>query len=102
MVRDLENNILSGLILVMIVLVLFMGLRTSTIVAVAIPLSMLISFTVIQVIGLTLNMIVLFGLIMALGMLVDNAIVIVENIYRHIQLGYDRVEAARLGTAEVA
>ena len=102
MVKDLENNILSGLILVVVVLVLFMGFRTSTIVAVAIPLSMLISFTVIQVMGLTLNMIVLFGLIMALGMLVDNAIVIVENIYRHIQLGYDRVEAAKLGTAEVA
>ncbi|MEJ2082728.1 MAG: efflux RND transporter permease subunit, partial [Acidobacteriota bacterium] len=64
MVKDLENNILSGLILVVVVLVLFMGFRTSTIVAVAIPLSMLISFTVIQVMGLTLNMIVLFGLIM--------------------------------------
>ena len=102
MVKDLENNILSGLILVVIVLVLFMGFRTSTIVAVAIPLSMLISFTVIQIMGMTLNMVVLFGLIMALGMLVDNAIVIVENIYRHIQLGYDRTEAARLGTAEVA
>ena len=97
MVKDLENNILSGLILVVVVLVLFMGLRTSTIVAVAIPLSMLISFTVIQVMGLTLNMIVLFGLIMALGMLVDNAIVIVENIYRHIQLGYDRSRSRQAG-----
>jgi multidrug efflux pump len=101
-VRDLENNILSGLVLVVIVLLLFLGLRTSAIVAVAIPMSMLISFFVIQAMGMTLNMIVLFSLIMALGMLVDNAIVIVENIYRHIQLGYDRVEAAKLGTGEVA
>jgi multidrug efflux pump len=102
MVKDLENNILSGLVLVVIVLLLFLGLRTSAIVALAIPMSMLISFFVIQAMGMTLNMIVLFSLIMALGMLVDNAIVIVENIYRHIQLGYDRVEAAKLGTGEVA
>jgi multidrug efflux pump len=102
MVRDLENNILSGLVLVVIILLLFLGLRTSAIVALAIPMSMLISFAVIQAMGMTLNMVVLFSLIMALGMLVDNAIVIVENIYRHIQLGYSRVEAAKLGTGEVA
>jgi multidrug efflux pump len=102
MVSDLENNIISGLILVVAVLVLFMGWRTSLIVALAIPLSMLISFAVVQLLGLTLNMIVLFGLIMALGMLVDNAIVIVENIYRYTELGYDRVHAAMRGTGEVA
>lgn len=102
MVSDLENNILSGLILVVAVLLLFLGFRTSAIVALVIPLSMLISFAVIQWVGYTLNMIVLFSLIMALGMLVDNAIVIVENIYRHLQLGYPRREAARKGAAEVA
>ena len=102
MIKDLENNILSGLILVVIVLVLFMGWRTSTIVAMAIPLSMLISFVIIQLLGYTLNMMVLFALIMALGMLVDNAIVIVENIYRHAQMGYNRIEAAMKGTSEVA
>jgi len=102
MVRDLENNILSGLILVVTVLVLFMGWRSSMIVALAIPLSMLMSFAVLQALGYTLNMIVLFSLILALGMLVDNAIVIVENIYRHVEMGYGRVEAAMKGTAEVA
>jgi CzcA family heavy metal efflux pump len=102
MVRDLENNIASGLLLVLLVLVLFMGIRSSAIVALAIPLSMCISFVVIQAIGFTLNMIVLFSLILALGMLVDNAIVIVENIYRHRQLGYNRTEAAILGAREVA
>jgi multidrug efflux pump subunit AcrB len=101
-VRDLENNIASGLLLVLLVLVLFMGIRASAIVALAIPLSMCISFVVIQAIGFTLNMIVLFSLILALGMLVDNAIVIVENIYRHRQLGYNRMEAAILGAREVA
>lgn len=102
MVKDLENNIISGLILVLLVLVLFMGIRASTIVALAIPFSMFMSFVIIQAIGYTLNMIVLFSLILALGMLVDNAIVIVENIYRHRQLGYNRTEAAILGAREVA
>jgi len=102
MVKDLENNIISGLVLVVAVLVLFMGLRSSTIVALAIPLSMLISFAAIQALGYSLNMIVLFSLILALGMLVDNAIVIVENIYRHVELGHGRIEAAMMGTREVA
>ena len=102
MVKDLENNIISGLVLVLAVLVLFMGLRTSMVVALVIPFSMLISFAVVQALGYTLNMIVLFSLVLSLGMLMDNAIVIVENIYRHIQLGYGKMEAATKGTAEVA
>jgi multidrug efflux pump len=102
MVADLENNILSALILVTGVLVLFLGWRPSTIVAMIIPLSMLITFFLIQMLGYTLNMVVLFSLVLVLGMLVDNAIVIVENTYRHLQLGYGRVEAAILGAREVA
>jgi len=102
MVKDLENNMVSGLILVMLVLVLFMGWRTSMIVALAIPMSMLMSFAAIQALGYTLNMVVLFGLILALGMLVDNAIVIVENIFRHREMGASKMEAAMKGTGEVA
>ena len=102
MVKDLENNIISGLILVVVVLLLFLGLRTSLIVGLAIPMSMLMSYSILDIWGLTLNTVVLFGLIMALGMLVDNAIVIVENIYRHRQLGYGGIEAARMGVGEVA
>ena len=102
MVSDLENNIVTALALVVGVMILFMGLRSSLIVACAIPLSMLMSFALIQAIGLTLNMIVLFSLILALGMLVDNAIVIVENVYRHREMGFGRIEAAMKGTAEVA
>ena len=101
MLSDLENNILTGFILVAGVLLLFMGWRTSIIVALAIPMSMLISFLVIDAIGYTLNMMILVGLIMVLGMLVDNAIVIVENIYRHMQMGYSRMQAAMMGTKEV-
>ncbi len=102
MVSELENNILAGLILVVAVLMAFMGFRNSVFVAAAIPLSMLISFVVVQAMGYTLNMIVLFSLILVLGMLVDNAIVIVENIYRHQEEGEDGVTAASRGTAEVA
>ena len=102
MVKDLENNIVSGLILVILVLFFFLGVRNAFFVGIAIPLSMLLSFVAISLMGLTLNMIVLFSLILALGMLVDNAIVIVENIYRHRQEGRSPTQGAREGTGEVA
>jgi multidrug efflux pump subunit AcrB len=102
MVADLENNVLAALVLVTGVLLVFMGWRSSTIVALIIPMSMLIAFFVIQMLGYTLNMIVLFSLVLVLGMLVDNAIVIVENIYRHLQLGYGPLQAAMMGAREVA
>jgi len=101
MVSELENNVLTALALVLVVLLLFLGIRSAIFVALAIPFSMLISFTVLQAMGITLNMVVLFSLIIALGMLVDNAIVIVENIYRHMEEGKDRVEAARTAASEV-
>jgi multidrug efflux pump subunit AcrB len=102
MVSSLENNIISGLILVVGVLLFFLGLQTASFVGIAIPLSMLISFSVMQLLGFTMNIVVLFSLILALGMLVDNGIVVVENIYRFREEGYDRVTAAKLGTGEVA
>jgi multidrug efflux pump subunit AcrB len=102
MIEELENNIASGFFLVLIVLLLFMGGRNSFFVAVAIPLSMLIAFVALSAMGNTLNMIVLFSLVLAVGMLVDNAIVIVENIYRNRSEGLTRKEAARIGASEVA
>lgn len=102
MVSDLENNIISGLFLVVGVLFAFLGFRNSLFVAVAIPLSMLISFMIIDALGYTLNMIVLFSLILALGMMVDNAIVLVENIYRHREEGYSAFEAAKKGASEIS
>ncbi|SKA72273.1 Multidrug efflux pump subunit AcrB [Paucidesulfovibrio gracilis DSM 16080] len=102
MVRDLENNILTGLILVLAVVLVFIGGRSALFVSVAIPLSMLITFILLQAFGITLNMVVLFSLTLALGMLVDNGIVIVENIYRHMQQGKSREEAAAIGTDQVA
>jgi multidrug efflux pump subunit AcrB len=102
MVADLENNILSGLILVVVVLFFVLGLRNAFLVSLAIPFSMLLSFVVLYIMGITLNMVVLFSLTLALGMLVDNAIVIVENIYRYMEQGVPRIEAAKKATSEVA
>ncbi|MCB9622008.1 MAG: efflux RND transporter permease subunit [Sandaracinus sp.] len=102
MVGELENGIITGLILVVGVLLFFMGVRNSFFVALAIPLSMLLAFIVVALFDMTLNMIVLFSLIMALGMLVDNAIVLVENIYRHVEEGKSLRDASIEGTKEVA
>ncbi|MEM8486062.1 MAG: efflux RND transporter permease subunit [Bacteroidota bacterium] len=101
MIKDLENNIISGLLFVVAVLLFFLGIRNAFLVGIAIPLSMFISFILLQSLGYTLNFIILFSLIIALGMLVDNAVVIVENIYRYREKGHSRFEAARLGTNEV-
>ncbi|NIP15287.1 MAG: MMPL family transporter, partial [Pseudomonadales bacterium] len=102
MVSSLENNIISGLLLVLAVLMFFLGVRNAGFVATSIPLSMLLSFIVMSILGISMNMVVLFSLILALGMLVDNAIVVVENIYRYIEEGHDNWKAARLATGEIA
>jgi CzcA family heavy metal efflux pump len=102
LVADLENNILSGLILVLAVIFVFIGGQSAIFVALAIPYSMFITFSLLTGFNVTLNMVVLFSLILALGMLVDNGIVIVENIYRHMQQGKSRQEAAQIATDQVA
>ncbi|RLA42657.1 MAG: AcrB/AcrD/AcrF family protein, partial [Gammaproteobacteria bacterium] len=102
MLAELENNIVSGFFLVIVVLLIFMGKRNSLFVGLAIPFSLMLSFTIMSLMGITMNMVVLFALILGVGMLVDNGIVIVENIYRLHCEGLSRTEAARRGAAEVA
>ncbi len=102
MVADLENGIITALILVVGVIMFFMGIRNSLFVAVAIPLSFLLGVLTLYLLDITLNMVVLFSLILVLGMLVDNAIVIVENVYRHAEMGKPMRQAAIDGTSEVA
>jgi len=101
-VANLENSIIFGMILVVLVLMFFMGFRNALFVGVAIPLSMLMSFLILSAFGITLNTMVLFALVLALGMLVDNGIVIVENIYRYREEGYGPLEAAKYAVGEVA
>ncbi len=101
MVSDLENNIVSALILVIGCVVLLMGVRAATFVAMSIPMSMFGTYIVLDALDYSLNTIVLFSLVLALGILVDNAIVVVENIWRHLELGKERLQAAIDGTEEV-
>ena len=102
MVSNLENSIIFGIILVVLVLMFFLGLKNALFVGVAIPLSMFMSFMILDSMGITLNTMVLFSLVLALGMLVDNGIVVVENVYRLMDEGYSAVNAAKYGVGEVA
>ena len=102
-VNDLINNILFGVLLVVTVLTFFLGFRNALFVGFAIPMSMFISFFILQSLGYTMNTMVLFALVMGLGMLVDNGIVVVENVYRLIEKeGMPRFEAAKKGVSEIA
>ena len=101
-VSNLENSIISGVILVTLVLLFFLGLRNALFVGLAIPLSMLTGIMILYLTDVTMNIVVLFGLILALGLLVDNGIVVVENIYRYVQEGYEPLKAAKYGAGEVA
>lgn len=101
-VHELENGIITGVVLVCMILFFFMGLKNSILVATSIPLSFMISFIVLSMMGITLNMIVLFTLILVLGIIVDDAIVVVENIYRlQEKEGYSAHDAAIEGPREV-
>ncbi|MCG6365869.1 efflux RND transporter permease subunit [Vibrio fluvialis] len=95
MLNDLQNNILSAIILVVIVIIAILGVRTAFLVGVSIPGSFLTGLLVLSVFGLTVNIIVLFSLIMAVGMLVDGAIVVTEFADRRMQEGMPRSEAYR-------
>ncbi len=99
---NLENSIILGVLLVITVLFFFLGLRNAIYVGLAIPLSIFITFVVLNIQHAQVNMIVLFSLILALGMLVDNGIVVVENITRFRERGYNKFDSARLGVGEIA
>ena len=95
MLNDLQNNILSAIILVVIVIIAILGVRTAILVGISIPGSFLTGLLVLSVFGLTVNIVVLFSLIMAVGMLVDGAIVVTEFADRRMQEGEGRKAAYR-------
>lgn len=102
-VNDLVNNIIFGIILVVGVLMFFLGFKNALFVGFAIPMSMFMSFMILNLMGYTMNTMILFALIMGLGMLVDNGIVVVENVYRLMdEEGMSRIEAAKKGIGEIA
>ncbi|MEZ9230551.1 efflux RND transporter permease subunit [Vibrio amylolyticus] len=95
MLNDLQNNILSAIILVVIVIIAILGVRTALLVGISIPGSFLTGLLVLSLFGLTVNIVVLFSLIMAVGMLVDGAIVVTEFADRRMQEGTPRRQAYR-------
>jgi multidrug efflux pump len=98
----MNNSAVTGLIIVIIVLYFAMGLRNSIITSLSIPLSLLLAFILLKVFGQTNNDMVRFSLVLCIGLLVDNAIIVVENVYHHYQLGKDRLTAVIEGTSEIA
>ncbi|MCG8581289.1 MAG: efflux RND transporter permease subunit [Bacteroidales bacterium] len=97
----LGKNGIIGIVLVLLFLSLFLNPRIAFWVAIGIPFSMLGMFILIPGTDVTINMLSLFGLILVLGILVDDAIVVAENIYRHWQMGKTPIKAAVDGTLEV-
>ncbi len=87
---DLQNSVLSAILLVMVVVVAALGLGTATLVGLAIPTSLLFGMLVLDGAGLTVNIVVLFSMILAVGMLVDGAIVVTEYADRKMAEGMDR------------
>ena len=90
-----------GLVLVLASLYFFLNFRVAFITALGIPVSFLVAVVLIHYSGYTINMISLFAFLIALGMIVDDAIIVTENVYRHMESGVDRAKAALIGGKEV-
>ncbi len=101
-VKDTADNAWQGGLLAIVLIFFFLlNWRPTLIIGVAIPLSIITTFIALYFAGYTLNLLTLGGLALGIGMLVDNAIVVIESIFRHIQEGKNSKEAAKIGTAEV-
>ncbi|MFO8059089.1 MAG: efflux RND transporter permease subunit [Bacillota bacterium] len=102
-IATVSENVLFGGMLAIAILYLFLAdFRTVLVIGLAIPISVVSTFAFMYFSGLTLNLVSLGGLALGVGMLVDNAIVILENIFRHRETGASPEEAAVRGTGEVA
>ncbi|NMP15693.1 efflux RND transporter permease subunit [Thalassotalea sp. Y01] len=102
MLSDLQNNVISAVVLVVIVIVAALGARTASLVGLSIPGSFLTGILVLAVFGLTVNIVVLFALIMAVGMLVDGAIVVTEFADRQMGEGMNKEQAYALAAKRMA
>ncbi len=95
------SNIIFGLMLVFIAMLIFINRGIAFVVAMGIPLSFMIGLIATELMGDSMNMLSLLGALIALGMLVDEAIVVAENIYRHLEEGMERKEAVIVGATEM-
>lgn len=98
-----QSNIVVGGMLAVFTLLLFLrSLRTIGVIAIAIPISVIASVVVLVALGRSINIVSLAGMAFAVGMVVDNAIVVIENIFRHLEMGKRPLKASVDGTQEVA
>ncbi len=99
--EELNNTIVIGFIMVVLVLMFFMGFNNAFFVGLSVPLSMFMAYLIMPGLGFTMNMIVMFGFIFALGIIVDDAIVVIENTHRLHRYETDIVKAAKHAAGEV-
>ena len=100
-IQTLTGNLIMGMVLVTLVLWITLGFRNAMLTAIGIPFSFLCSIIIMKFSGVTLNTISLFAFVLVTGIIVDDAIVIIENIFRHLEMGKSRRIAVIDGTAEV-
>lgn len=102
-IDNLINTAMIGGILAVIILLVFLrSFKTTLVIALSIPISIITTFVMLYFAGITLNMMTIGGLALGIGMLVDNSIVVLENIYRNRSLGMDRIKASIDGANEVS
>lgn len=99
--NSIRSNAISGLLVVVLVLFVFIGFKEALIVAITIPLTLLSTLSILGLFGITLNTFAILGLIVALGLLVDNTIIVMENMDRLKKIGHPSKDAAVLGTDQV-
>ncbi|MBK7141664.1 MAG: efflux RND transporter permease subunit [bacterium] len=101
-IHEILFNIQYGMLLAVIVIFLFLlDLRPTIIAGLSIPISLVATFTIMKLLGFTINVLTLLGLSLAVGILIDDAIVVMENIYRHIHMGKSPIKAAMDATKEI-
>jgi HAE1 family hydrophobic/amphiphilic exporter-1 len=96
-----ETLIIGGILTILIVFCFINSWRSTVITGVTLPISVISSFIIMNALGMTLNVMTLMALSLAIGLLIDDAIVVRENIVRHLEMGKDHMEAARFGTSEI-
>jgi multidrug efflux pump len=102
-VADVRNTILeAGVLVVLVIFVFLQGFRSTLIPSIAIPVSIIATFGIIHFLGFTINNLVLMALTLVVGVVVDDAIIVLENAYRHMEEGLDRVSASLRASDEIA
>ena len=103
-INNVKNSGIQGLVLASLILFVFLkSISATLIIAVAIPISIIFTFFLLNMQGISINLISLMGLSLGIGMLVDNSVVVVDNIFRHMtELGKSKIQAAKDGAEEMA